>query len=166
MENAPQEALRVSHLLPQGSESSSRCAGAAPSNRPRSSSPSSHVLEQETSAESVHPPASTAPWRAPSSASTGRRRRATAGSFELKELTRKHTPKAGGIAETIGVRSAPIFGLWTSRLGLPSCCSNPLCRKAPNATRRAKQMGYHNVQVMSAGISGWLKAKLPTESST
>jgi rhodanese-related sulfurtransferase len=43
-------------------------------------------------------------------------------------------------------------------------CSNPLCRKAPNAARRAKQMGYHNVHVMSAGISGWLNAKLPTES--
>lgn len=43
-------------------------------------------------------------------------------------------------------------------------CSNPLCRKAPNAARRAKQMGYHNVQVMSAGISGWLNAKFPTES--
>jgi rhodanese-related sulfurtransferase len=43
-------------------------------------------------------------------------------------------------------------------------CSNPLCRKAPNAARRAKQMGYRNVQVMSAGISGWLDAKLPTES--
>jgi rhodanese-related sulfurtransferase len=43
-------------------------------------------------------------------------------------------------------------------------CSNPLCRKAPNAARRAKQMGYRNVQVMSAGISGWLNAKLPTES--
>lgn len=42
-------------------------------------------------------------------------------------------------------------------------CSNPLCRKAPNAARRAKQMGYDNVQVMSAGISGWLRAKLPTE---
>ena len=43
-------------------------------------------------------------------------------------------------------------------------CSNPLCRKAPNAARRAKDMGYRNVQVMSAGISGWLSAKLPTES--
>ena len=43
-------------------------------------------------------------------------------------------------------------------------CSNPLCRKAPNAARRAKQMGYRNVHVMSAGISGWLNAKLPTES--
>jgi rhodanese-related sulfurtransferase len=43
-------------------------------------------------------------------------------------------------------------------------CSNPLCRKAPNAARRAKQMGYENVHVMSAGISGWLSSSLPTES--
>lgn len=43
-------------------------------------------------------------------------------------------------------------------------CSNPMCRKAPSAARRAKQMGYSNVCVMSAGISGWLNAKLPTES--
>ena len=43
-------------------------------------------------------------------------------------------------------------------------CSNPLCRKAPNAARRAKAFGYTNVRVMSAGISGWLDASLPTES--
>ncbi|HKO03787.1 MAG TPA: rhodanese-like domain-containing protein [Candidatus Acidoferrales bacterium] len=43
-------------------------------------------------------------------------------------------------------------------------CSNFLCRKAPNAARRAKGMGYSNVYVMSAGISGWLGASLPTES--
>jgi rhodanese-related sulfurtransferase len=43
-------------------------------------------------------------------------------------------------------------------------CSNPLCRKAPNAARRARKIGYGNVHVMSAGISGWLGAKLPTES--
>ena len=42
-------------------------------------------------------------------------------------------------------------------------CSNPLCRKAPNAARRAEKMGYGDVRVMSAGISGWLAAKLPTE---
>jgi rhodanese-related sulfurtransferase len=42
-------------------------------------------------------------------------------------------------------------------------CSNPLCRKAPNAARRAKKMGYDNVKVMSAGISGWLAKNLPTE---
>jgi rhodanese-related sulfurtransferase len=43
-------------------------------------------------------------------------------------------------------------------------CSNPMCRKAPNAARRAKKMGYSDVRVRSAGISGWLNAKLPTES--
>lgn len=43
-------------------------------------------------------------------------------------------------------------------------CSNPFCRKAPNAAKRAKSLGYNNVRVMSAGISGWLDAQLPTES--
>src|SRR5579872_5742328 len=43
-------------------------------------------------------------------------------------------------------------------------CSNFFCRKAPNAARRAKSMGYRNVQVMSAGISGWVNASLPIES--
>jgi rhodanese-related sulfurtransferase len=43
-------------------------------------------------------------------------------------------------------------------------CSNLLCRKAPNAARRARTFGYTNVHVMSAGISGWLAASLPTES--
>jgi rhodanese-related sulfurtransferase len=42
-------------------------------------------------------------------------------------------------------------------------CSNPMCRKAPIAAKRAKQMGYENVKVMSAGISGWLGSNLPTE---
>ena len=42
-------------------------------------------------------------------------------------------------------------------------CSNFMCRKAPNAARRAQAMGYRNVRVMSAGISGWLGASLPTE---
>lgn len=42
-------------------------------------------------------------------------------------------------------------------------CSNPMCRKAPNAARKAEKMGYKNVKVMSAGISGWLSARLPTE---
>lgn len=42
-------------------------------------------------------------------------------------------------------------------------CSNSLCRKAPNAARRARKMGYRNVRVMSAGIKGWVATKLPTE---
>jgi rhodanese-related sulfurtransferase len=43
-------------------------------------------------------------------------------------------------------------------------CSNPLCRKAPNAALRARRLGYENVRVMSAGIKGWMSARLPTES--
>lgn len=43
-------------------------------------------------------------------------------------------------------------------------CSNPMCRKAPIAARRAKKLGYTNVRVLSAGITGWQSASLPTES--
>lgn len=43
-------------------------------------------------------------------------------------------------------------------------CSNPLCRKAPLAARRAKGLGYTDVRVLSAGIRGWVDAGLPTES--
>ncbi len=43
-------------------------------------------------------------------------------------------------------------------------CSNPLCRKAPLAARRARQLGYSAVLVLSAGIRGWIAAGLPTES--
>lgn len=45
-------------------------------------------------------------------------------------------------------------------------CSNPMCRKAPQAARRAKAMGYTNVRVMSAGIVGWCDAGLPIQSVT
>jgi rhodanese-related sulfurtransferase len=43
-------------------------------------------------------------------------------------------------------------------------CSNPFCRKAPIAARRAARMGYGNVRVMAAGIAGWMDAGLPIES--
>ena len=43
-------------------------------------------------------------------------------------------------------------------------CSNPMCRKAPFAARRAKAMGYANVRVMAAGIQGCRAANLPLES--
>lgn len=45
-------------------------------------------------------------------------------------------------------------------------CSNPLCRKAPNAARRARKMGYAKALVMSAGITGWIAARLPTEGAS
>lgn len=43
-------------------------------------------------------------------------------------------------------------------------CSNPWCRKAPQAALRARKLGYENVKVMSAGIQGWVGAGLPIES--
>ena len=43
-------------------------------------------------------------------------------------------------------------------------CSNPLCRKAPTAARRAENLGYTDVRVMSAGIVGWVGARLPVDS--
>lgn len=43
-------------------------------------------------------------------------------------------------------------------------CSGPLCRKAPLAARRTMRSGYAHVQVMSAGIHGWLAGGLQTES--
>ena len=42
-------------------------------------------------------------------------------------------------------------------------CSNPMCRKAPMAARRAGTMGYSNARVMSAGIQGWIAANLPVQ---
>ena len=43
-------------------------------------------------------------------------------------------------------------------------CSNPLCRKAPSAALRARKLGHENVRVLSAGIQGWMSARLPVES--
>lgn len=51
------------------------------------------------------------------------------------------------------------------RSSLVFYCSNPLCRKAPIAAKRAKQMGYEDVRVMSAGISGWISSGLPTQAA-
>ncbi|MGD9584832.1 MAG: rhodanese-like domain-containing protein [Lysobacterales bacterium] len=50
------------------------------------------------------------------------------------------------------------------RAALVFYCSNPLCSKAPLAARRAERMGYLDVRVMPAGISGWIASGLPVES--
>jgi len=42
-------------------------------------------------------------------------------------------------------------------------CSNSLCRKAPNAAKRARKMGYTDVKVLASGIKGWEATRLPTE---
>lgn len=42
-------------------------------------------------------------------------------------------------------------------------CSNPMCLKAPQAARRAARLGYTDVRVMPAGITGWIAAGLAVE---
>ncbi|MCC6208456.1 MAG: rhodanese-like domain-containing protein [Gammaproteobacteria bacterium] len=42
-------------------------------------------------------------------------------------------------------------------------CSGPWSGASPYAARRAKQMGYINVCVLSNGIRGWIAAELPME---
>jgi rhodanese-related sulfurtransferase len=44
-------------------------------------------------------------------------------------------------------------------------CSNPWCRKAPGAARRARQLGWQRVRVLAAGIEGWERAGLATEAT-
>ncbi len=42
-------------------------------------------------------------------------------------------------------------------------CGSPKCGAYLKAAKAAKELGYTNVKHMSAGISGWNDAKLPTE---
>ncbi|XHS76957.1 rhodanese-like domain-containing protein [Burkholderiaceae bacterium UC74_6] len=66
-----------------------------------------------------------------------------------------HLPLDFTVADLPAERSTPLVFY----------CSNPLCRKAPNAARRARQLGFLDVKVMSAGITGWLAAGLATEAT-
>jgi len=42
-------------------------------------------------------------------------------------------------------------------------CGSPKCGAYAAAANAAKKLGYTNVRHMSAGISGWKDAKMPTE---
>jgi len=42
-------------------------------------------------------------------------------------------------------------------------CGGEACTAAPTAAKRAKEAGYTDVKVMSAGISGWVKAHKPVD---
>jgi rhodanese-related sulfurtransferase len=42
-------------------------------------------------------------------------------------------------------------------------CGNPKCGAYLQAAKAASHLGYTNIKHMSAGISGWNEAKLPTE---
>jgi rhodanese-related sulfurtransferase len=41
-------------------------------------------------------------------------------------------------------------------------CSNPMCRKAPSAARRARKMGYE-ISRSCQPYQGWVASQLPTE---
>ncbi|HEX4779274.1 MAG TPA: rhodanese-like domain-containing protein [Usitatibacter sp.] len=73
-----------------------------------------------------------------------------------------HIPGARNLdPEAFGSEDLPA----DKRSSLVFYCSNPLCRKAPIAAKRAKQMGYEDVKVMSAGINGWISSGLATEAA-
>jgi len=42
-------------------------------------------------------------------------------------------------------------------------CGGEACTAAPTAAKRAIEAGYTDVKVMSAGISGWVKAHKPVD---
>ncbi|HUF61155.1 MAG TPA: rhodanese-like domain-containing protein [Verrucomicrobiales bacterium] len=42
-------------------------------------------------------------------------------------------------------------------------CGGPTCSAYQQAAKAAKELGYTNVKHLSAGISGWLQAEMPTE---
>ena len=42
-------------------------------------------------------------------------------------------------------------------------CGGPSCGAYKAAAKQAKKLGYTNVKHLSAGISGWLQAEMPTE---
>ncbi|MEP0007331.1 MAG: rhodanese-like domain-containing protein [Balneola sp.] len=44
-------------------------------------------------------------------------------------------------------------------------CSNPMCRKAPNTAKKVKGMGFNDVRVLSAGITGWMSDGFEVEAA-
>jgi rhodanese-related sulfurtransferase len=42
-------------------------------------------------------------------------------------------------------------------------CGGEACTAAPKPAERAKEAGYTSVKVMSAGITGWVKARKPVD---
>jgi rhodanese-related sulfurtransferase len=67
-------------------------------------------------------------------------------------------------ALNLGVDFAPASLPADRNMALVFYCSNRLCRKAAGAARRARSLGHTDVRVMSAGITGWRAAGLPTAS--
>jgi rhodanese-related sulfurtransferase len=71
-----------------------------------------------------------------------------------------HVPGARNLVhDQFGAESLPP----DKQASLVFYCSNPMCRKAPIAARRALKFGFTDVRVLAAGISGWRDAGLPVE---
>ncbi|MFT4215006.1 MAG: rhodanese-like domain-containing protein [Microbacterium sp.] len=66
-----------------------------------------------------------------------------------------HVDKTNLVAELPDDKSA----------GLVFYCGGPTCQAAPNAARTAASLGYENVAVLSAGISGWTEAGKPVDAA-
>lgn len=92
--------------------------------------------------------------------------RLRAGGPAVFDLNAAHSWQAARVpgAASLGVDFDPSALPADRDASLVFYCSNPLCSKAPRAARRAAKLGYTDVRVMSAGITGWLAAQLPTDS--
>lgn len=92
--------------------------------------------------------------------------RLTADAPTVIDLNAPHSWRAARVpgAASLNVEFTPAELPPSLDTSLVFYCSNPLCSKAPRAARRAGKLGYTDVRVMSAGITGWLAAGLPTDS--
>ena len=83
--------------------------------------------------------------------------------FDLNAPRSWQTARVPG-ASSLGVDFEPAELPQDRAAALVFYCSNPMCSKAPRAARRAGKLGYTDVRVMSAGITGWMAAQLPVDS--
>jgi rhodanese-related sulfurtransferase len=84
------------------------------------------------------------------------------------DLNADHVYKSGHVPGAIHINHETFDGTELPsnfNSSLVFYCSNPMCRKAPNAAKLAKSKGYLNAKVLSAGISGWMSKKLPVETA-
>lgn len=89
-------------------------------------------------------------------------------SVHVFDLNAQHVFKAGHVPGAVHLNHETFEGSELpddKKEDLVFYCSNPMCRKAPNAAKLAKTEGYQNVRVLSAGINGWISKKLPVETA-
>ncbi|MBO6794217.1 MAG: rhodanese-like domain-containing protein [Balneolaceae bacterium] len=89
-------------------------------------------------------------------------------SVHVYDLNAPHVYKSGHVPGAVHLNHETFDGSelpYDKKADLVFYCSNPMCRKAPNAAKLAKTKGYENVRVLSAGINGWMGKKLPVVSA-